>query len=311
MGRHIGGALATMLSLTEPNAIHALAVAEPMVDWVGLDEALEQLRATAAKSFASSSKMQAQKQAQKQAWKQARTAKPGGLHDLDAPSLVAAAEELVKLRSELFTTPSAYFDPFASPILFLRAPGRDTPLANSTIGDELLSEMSLDDADVDVGDHGEFVDSDADDPQQSSPSRVASSAGTQGGPTSAVVEVGASAPGTPAMPRRRRKVLRRWPAVDAPESVTLPHVRIFVQSDVAGAGSNAIDVPRGHAALMRAQATELAELMRRACFIGLEKGFAEERVQLRLCDPSSPSVEMDGGMQEVALKWVGEIFSKT
>jgi hypothetical protein len=304
MGRHIGGALATMLALTEPNAIHALAVAEPMVDWVGLDEALEQLRAAAAKT-----------QAQKQARKQARTAKPAGLHDLDASSLVAAAEELVKLRSELFTTPSAYFDPFASAILFLRAPGRDTPLANSTIGDELLSEMSLDDADVDVGDHGEFVDSDADadDPQHSSPSRMASSAETQcstSGATSAVVEVGASAPGTPAMPRRRRKVLRRWPAVDAPESVTLPHVRIFVQSDVAGAGSNAIDVPRGHAALMRAQASELAELMRRACFIGREKGFAEERVQLRLCDASSPGVEMGGGMQEVALKWVGEIFNK-
>ncbi|KIW70792.1 hypothetical protein PV04_03032 [Phialophora macrospora] len=306
LGRHIGGALATMLALTEPNAIHALAVAEPVVDWVGLDEALEQLRAVAAtRSLTSSSKMHAQKQARKQA----RAAKSLDLRDQDAPSLVAAAEELVKLRSKLFNTPSAYFDPFASPILFLRAPGRDTPLA-TTAGDQLLGEMSLND----TGGQGEVVDHDGDDPQQSSPSSVATSADTSdssSGDTFANVENGAATPETPAMSPRRRKVLRRWPAVDPPESVTLPHVRVFVQSHVAGEGGNAVDIARGHAALMRAQGTEMAELMRRACFLGREKGFADERVQLSLCDPPSPGVMViGGGMHEAAMKWVGEMFDK-
>ncbi|ETI23717.1 hypothetical protein G647_05522 [Cladophialophora carrionii CBS 160.54] len=303
LGRHIGGALATMLALTEPNAIHALAVAEPMVDWVGIYEVLEKVRPPAVQSLLSSPTTQAQKHAQKRA----RTSKSGNLHDTDAPSVVAAAEELVKLRSKLFNTPSAYFDPFASPLLFLRAPGRDTPLANATTGDQLLSEIDQDDVDMDVG-GGEYSDYDHD-AHQSSPSSM----GTSSGITSHG-EVGVSASHAPTVPPRRRKVLRRWPAVGNPESVTLPRVRIFVQSHVEQKApdgeSNAIDVTRGHAALMRAQGTELAELMRRACFIGREKGFAEERVQLQLCDPSPWAVDAGGGMQEAAMKWLGEMFKK-
>ncbi|OCT50485.1 hypothetical protein CLCR_07095 [Cladophialophora carrionii] len=303
LGRHIGGALATMLALTEPNAIHALAVAEPMVDWVGIDEVLEKVRQPALQSLPSSPTTQAPKHAQKRA----RTSKSAILHDADAQCVVAAAEELVKLRSKLFNTPSAYFDPFASPLLFLRAPGRDTPLAKATTGDQLLSEMGQNDVDMDVG-GGEYSDCDHD-AHQSSPSSMGSSSGT-----TSHGEDGVSPPHAPAVPPRRRKVLRRWPAVGNPESVTLPHVRIFVQSHVEQKApdgrSNAIDVTRGHAALMRAQGTELAELMRRACFIGREKGFAEERVQLQLCDPSPWGIDAGGGMQEAAMKWLGGMFQK-
>ncbi|EXJ62421.1 hypothetical protein A1O7_02856 [Cladophialophora yegresii CBS 114405] len=294
-----------MLALTEPNAIHALVVAEPMVDWVGLDEVLKKAReaATAESLTSSSPNVQAERQAQKRA----RASKTANLHTAIAPSVVAAVEELVKLRSKLFRTPSAYFDPFSSPLLFLRAPGRDTPLVNATPGDQLLSEMDQDedDVDVDVG-GGEYTDygDHEHDTQQSSASKGTSTRITSHD------EVGA-----PTIPPRRRKVLRRWPAVGTPESVTLPHVRIFVQSDVqqkiADGESNAIDSDKGHAALMRAQGTELAELMRRACFIGREKGFAEERVQLQLCDLSARGFDADGGiMQEAAMKWLGEMFDE-
>ena len=288
-----------MLALTEPNDIHALAVIEPMVDWVGLDEVMEQLRAAASLSSATQ-----------------RRQKKGSFnrYGVDTLSVMAATEQLIKLRSKLFHSPSAYFDPFASPMLFLRAPGQDTP--TGTIGDRLVSEMVLADHGGGYGDGDYDSEPDSygpydDDWSQSSPSTVTSSA-TQG----ETIGEASSDEATPEIQPRRRKVLRRWPAVGLPESVTLPRVRVFVQAQ-SQAGSDTwtaeetrtLDMANGHAALMRAQGAEMTELMRRACFIGREKSFAEERVQLSEC---KQGVADEGAedLQQSAIKWVGQMFMR-
>ena len=117
------------------------------------------------------------------------------------------------------------------------------------------------------------------------------------------------------MPPRRRKVLRRWPAVGQPESVTLPHIKIFVhgqgrpEPNTQGAGeTETTNLTQGYAALMRAQGSEMVELMRRACFIGREKSVGEERVQLQLCERDSSAGEC-GDLEKAAIKWIGEMFT--
>lgn len=306
MGTHIGGALAAMLALTEPNAIHALSMHEPMLDWVGLDEVLEQLQTAETRSAALPKKTQAQRQAQKQAQRGRKTGQLG----MDNNSVLAAVEELIKLRSKLFKTPSAYFDPFASPMLFLRAPGRDTP--TGTAGDQIISNMGHDDVD------GEYDDPDAfgpydDDWQQPSSLSMPHAPSSKNGTGVFGIKTSESPIHTPELPPRRRKVLRRWPAVEDPDSVTLPHVKIFVQapflpvSEGQPDSSNA-DVAEGHSALMRAQGSEMVELLRRACFIGREKSHAEERVKLELCGMNQPLGDA-GHVDVAAIKWLGEMFT--
>lgn len=303
-GSHIGGALAAMLALTEPNDVKAVAVVEPMVDWVGLEEVLEQLRSTETASILK--KRQPQKSAAR--------------YGNDIESVIAATEELAKLRARLFPTPSSYFDPFASPVLFLRAPGRDTPLVN-TAGDLLVREMASDvenamdfDNDTfDAFDHDRHKTSSSDPP---SPVSIELSAtGQDTAKTDALTE----------RPPRRRKVLRRWPAVARSDSVTLPYVKVFVQSppssdpDQLPQQPSVIDTSAGHAALMRAQGTEFAELLRRACFFGREKGFAEERVQLHeegadhvdhIRASTLNTGDVKTKMQRAALKWIKDVSQR-
>ncbi|KAJ9603320.1 hypothetical protein H2200_012098 [Cladophialophora chaetospira] len=307
LGSHIGGALATMLALTEPNSIHALAVSEPMLDWVGLDEVLDQLQAAEISSSVTPRKTQAQIQAQKQAQKGRKTGQPR----IDNKSVVAAVKEMIKLRSKLFKTPSAYFDPFASPMLFLRAPGRDTP--TGTMGDQMTGDMGLADLDGGYDDPDAFGPYD-DDWQPSSSSLAPSSAPATDNSIDFSAESNSISDPAPVTPPRRRKVLRRWPAVGNPDSVILPRVKIFVQAPSQPDAvrrpmeeSEGIDIVSGHAALMRAQGSEMVELLRRACFVGREKGFAEERVKLELRGQNLQHGTVDNA-DEVAIKWLGEMF---
>jgi hypothetical protein len=103
-GSHVGGMLATTLALTEPTAIHALTVSEPLVDWVSLDENQEE-----------------------NSTKSSTTRRKG---KASTPRSLPDPARLLSIRSKLFRTPETYFDAFASPILFLRAPGRDCPSEN-------------------------------------------------------------------------------------------------------------------------------------------------------------------------------------
>lgn len=296
LGSHIGGALATVLALTQPDDVHALAVIEPMVDWVSLDEIVEQLR----------SGEEVPRKRQKH-----RGNLRFGCND---QSVLAAAEGLIKLRAKLFPTPSSYFDPFASPVLFLRAPGRDTPLGN-TVGDQLVQDLGLEETDGGCGgdderQHGELS-------TPTAPAIASSNANTT---FNSDTMPSATAP--PQNPPRRRKVLRRWPSIGRAESTDLPSVKVFVQAphDQPDTDTQSVDVRLGHAALMRAQGSELVDLMRRACFFGREKGFAEERVQLH----DGPAITQDSSkesnsesdssssaatsMQETAVTWAEDMF---
>ena len=159
-GSHIGGSLALMLALTSPNLIDSLAVLEPVVDWAGIDER-----------------------------------KPRSKH---GPTVDATAH-LLTIRSQLFPNPSTYFDPFASPILFLRAPGRDTPASHSSLVTENEDDLyPATDSDADTDAFGPY-----DDDHMSS-------------------ELPSTLP-------KRRKVLRRWPPLGRPEEATLPHVHILLR----------------------------------------------------------------------------------
>ena len=159
-GSHIGGSLALMLALTSPNLIDSLAVLEPVVDWTGLDERKSR-------------------------------AKNGPTQD--------ATVHLLNIRSQLFRSPSVYFDPFASPILFLRAPGRDTPASHSSLvmeNEEDLYPATNTDADSDA--FGPYDDE-----------HISST-------------LSSTSP-------KRRKVLRRWPPLGRPEESTLPYVELMLR----------------------------------------------------------------------------------
>jgi hypothetical protein len=324
-GSHIGGALATMLALTEPNSIHALATLEPMVDWVGLDEVVEQLL------ISESSKRHSHKAAATR-------------YGVDHASVLAAAEELIRLRARLFGAPSSYFDPFASPVLFLRAPGRDTPLG-STVGDRLVNEMGLEPDSDGIDQEVDGMVQPSNDMSQPSARATPTPFSTSETGSGQDEQTRVSTNLKPDTPPRRRKVLQRWPAVGNPDSVLLPHVKVFVQGPAHPVGASAIhgpastastsdgkaiDVGLGLAALKRAQGIELVELMRRACFLGRERGFGDERVLLHegrnpMKDDNTLEHEMDrtgdipsqtdgGGattnLHSAAAQWVREIFQQ-
>jgi hypothetical protein len=164
-GSHIGGLLATTVALTEPTAIHSLAVSEPLVDWVSLDENQEENSTKSATTR--------------------RKAKASTLVSLPDPA------RLLSIRSRLFRTSETYFDAFASPILFLRAPGRDCPSENP---DPFLNPSPA--AQV-------FAPYDDDDFQTDSST-------------------------TSYQALRRRKVLRRWPPNTTAPTIP-PHTRVYVR----------------------------------------------------------------------------------
>lgn len=164
-GSHIGGSLALMLAHTSPNLIESLAVLEPLVDWEGLDERKSRAKDTETRD---------------------------------------AIARLLALRSRLFPSPSAYFDPFASPILFVRAPGRDTPTSHSSplTGDE---NDDYPETNSDADTFGPYDDD----------------------LTSAL----------PNISQKRRRVLRRWPPLGRPEDVMLPYTSIILRE---GGGLNGV-----------------------------------------------------------------------
>ncbi|TKA83033.1 hypothetical protein B0A55_00843 [Friedmanniomyces simplex] len=101
-GELLGGGLAAMLALTECRAgqpgIVAAALSNPIVDWVDLED------------------------------DGITVGKTGRTNT--APSAAAAlTTQLHGLRGKVFRKPEHYFDPFASPMLFLRSPGGAIPPA--------------------------------------------------------------------------------------------------------------------------------------------------------------------------------------
>ncbi|MCJ1223981.1 hypothetical protein MMC12_000624 [Toensbergia leucococca] len=109
-GELIGGSLASMLALTECHAhkagVSAAAVINPITDWT----ALEDLGPATTIHLAG-----------------VPPSKPEHASLPSLTSLSPNAHSLLSLRKTLFLTPSAYFDPFASPLLFFRTPSTEIP----------------------------------------------------------------------------------------------------------------------------------------------------------------------------------------
>ncbi|OJJ45436.1 hypothetical protein ASPZODRAFT_17653 [Penicilliopsis zonata CBS 506.65] len=245
LGTHVGGSLALMLALTEAQTVSAVAAIEPVCDWAGLDE-----YCTAIAPAETPTERQ----------RRGRFIAP--------PDLVP----LLQARETLFDTPERYFDAFASPILFLRSPGKGVPRSTPRYmtGAEYPRPVLVPPPQADR--HQDLQ--------------------TNHMPEDLDGEIGASSEQDSERITRRRKALSRWPpygldygleqATYSPHAgirrleVTLPRVRIYT-------GSN--ELPRDKKArttstVLAQQAEEMVSVMRRACFFGREKGFGDERVQL-------------------------------
>ena len=291
-GSHIGGALALSLALTNPSDIHAITIEDPLVDWPILDEVA--------------------------VYDGSKRKTPAGKVDR-REAQAEAARELIKLRTRLFRTPSAYFDSFASPTLFLRAPGRDTPLHKTAapVDPEIAyvdgvpmrygeeeDEVGL--VEYDRDDYGPY-----DDDWHAVETRKIRNEHYRVGDDAESTRLSTKDSGQPVaegsdgssdpnslISTRRRKVLRRWPPVSQPEEVLLPYVDIILNggSVVEAHSKQGVDI----SPVTRLQGRELQELLRRACFWGREKGLAEERVTLTEFENSVGEAER----QEKLLWWV-------
>ncbi|EMC99501.1 hypothetical protein BAUCODRAFT_57280, partial [Baudoinia panamericana UAMH 10762] len=105
-GELVGGGLAAMLALTECRVgqpgVVAAALKDPLVDWVDVLDGPREI--------------------------------VGGI--------VSDGNGLHSLRSQAFRKPEHYFDPFASPMLFLRSAGLEIPLAPAEIPSDDLELLS-------------------------------------------------------------------------------------------------------------------------------------------------------------------------
>ncbi|PWY91972.1 hypothetical protein BO94DRAFT_583881 [Aspergillus sclerotioniger CBS 115572] len=268
IGTHIGGSLALMLSLTEAKSIHAVAALEPICDWTSLDEHCIQSPPTDEKAALTS-------------WRNKKHPR-GRVAPWDLPPLLAA-------RKAYFSTPERYFDAFASPILFLRSAGKDTPRSfpeyytgpeypvpvlkagNASEGEDLLDSL-------DVYRHEE---------QESTHDSYSKDSETK------------------REPPRRRKAISRWPpfGLDYGTSgptwhhpgqgikrleMELPWVRISTRVDDSLSKSGLLMAAPGARKWKRVhtdsvlyqQAHEMVDVMQRACFWGREKGYGQKRVTL-------------------------------
>lgn len=303
---YVGAALALSLTLTNPHHIHAVAILNPLVDWVVLDELIEHSQDLQNKSTTIQSSRSKQKQIQEQA---------------------SAAKELIKLRTALFRTPSGYFDSFASPVLFLRAPGQDTPTGKTAssvkvdqVQKQLKLELGLGERPHDFGPYDDDFhahDGVLEGTFERSSGRLNDSVSLSKHPeaTSDTRSPTRSPKQTPTdlshwtpkaiRPRptslvRRRKVLRRWPPTSPSNSSTndspiplLPYTNIFVSPAPLNLSLNkrpaAVDAAVDLHPALAAQAHELKDLLQRACFWGTEAAasLAQERVNLTQPSPSS------------------------
>ena len=291
-GSHIGGSLALMLALTEAQSLKAVAALDPICDWVGLDDYCTV--SIVGQSDGSSSNSE-------------KSVTPGRKSKTVPGDLL----HLLEMRRKLFRGPSGYFDAFASPVLFLRAAGRETPktfpeyltgpeypvpvleLPLEAEGEEqaaLLDSYALPEGDEE-GDQREEEEEE------------------RGEDDKRVVH--------------RRKALLRWPPYGLDYGLgkthnssrlgigrlqmTLPSTRVYVRDDKLQqqVSSPSSSRSKGRTVLAR-QAVELVSIMRRACFWGQGMGVAENRVRLVPVDPmvSSTSVERDAG------EWLNEIMSR-
>lgn len=304
LGTHIGGSLALTLALTESNSLHAVAALEPVCDWTGLDEYCaiseeeqrkyqnqdEDTELDSDMTLSSGTNSDPEIRGVIPGLYR-RTRRARGTPSIAPPDLIP----LLEARQSLFYKAQQYFDPFASPMLFVRSPATGVPskFPQYLTGPEYPvpvlqsklhpEEMPLDlwNA-IDMQDEGEFEG--ADDGRRGLTDSTASS--------------------TLHIPLFRRKILR-WPPFGLDYGLsgatwmhphrrlkrlemTLPYTHIFVR-DANPTTNNNEDPkkpkPKPHKkkkqtpeTVLAHQANDMAHALRRACFFGHEKGFAEAGV---------------------------------
>ncbi|GKZ29039.1 hypothetical protein AbraIFM66950_002560 [Aspergillus brasiliensis] len=279
LGTHIGGSLALMLALTEAQSIQAVAAIDPICDWTSLDEhCIQQPPSTDADGNAVPCSSSG-----KRGPRGGKTAP----HDL---------VPLLQARKAFFSTPERYFDAFASPLLFLRSPGKNVPrsfpeyLTGPEYPIPVLKARDSVSAEDDLIDY--FWDVHIEEGDSTSEAESTSSE-------------------TKRAPPRRRKALSRWPpfGLDYGTSgpawhssshgikrleMELPWVRIFTQADDpvpdlesqnggSGKGQHKSLSAKNRNktfSVLSQQANDMVDVMRRACFWGREKGYSESRVTL-------------------------------
>ncbi|ODH45321.1 hypothetical protein ACO22_00199 [Paracoccidioides brasiliensis] len=231
-GRHIGGSLAVMLALTEPRSIAALAAHEPICDWTSLDDYClktdpaceEGVAVNGNHNKGNVSKGENGMLVEETAKNRRRKRKTSA----PLPDLIP----LLEARRALFRSPDSYFDSFASPALFLRSAGKDTPTlfpAYHTGPDYPIPVLKVSPKEI-----------------ISSPDPTRYFQGLDPDLVPPPVNLD-SDPEMLENPVRRRKALSRWPPYGLEHTErpgvkpaglwstkpNLPHVRIFVHSNLA------------------------------------------------------------------------------
>ncbi|KAL1966930.1 hypothetical protein VTN77DRAFT_3674 [Rasamsonia byssochlamydoides] len=314
-GTHIGGSLAVMLALTEARDVRAIAAYEPICDWTELDEYctiapedLEQaLSPTATKGRRKTEEVELLQAQIAQIMKKTKRWRKG--------PTPADLVPLLNARERFFETPTNYFDSFASPMIFLRSPGKDAPkiFPKYRTGPEhpvpVLKKPELAEDLTDFWNIYIVPDEE--------------------------VEVADNTSEDEERPLRRRKALLRWPpygldyGVTGPSwanygikrlQVTLPWVRLFASGDVTvredietGTEANPSSVdgevettPRRRRSsnkdtVLARQAEKMVSVMRRACFWGRERGHGERKVTLTWMPKISPTAGDEPSTKELTV----------
>ncbi|KAL9625603.1 MAG: hypothetical protein Q9160_000316 [Pyrenula sp. 1 TL-2023] len=242
-GSHIGASLATMLSLTEYPHIHSTAISSPILNWVDLDEKLQAWGTT--QNFPSDMKSKHSRKTPK------RRPNRKIAKQLDPMSV----QRLLKLRDRLFTRPSSYFDPFASPMLILRNPGRDCPydsMFDAAETEEDIDRIMLSDLEQNYN--------------YSELSSMPDSGYESFGPYDDDMHIAND------VMIQRRKTLNKWPIVRPSRSEKIkqiqpPFFNAILRQDI-----------NGEANILKEQGEELVELMGKCCFTKSQEQEYRERI---------------------------------
>lgn len=281
-GSHIGGSLALMLALTEAQSVKAVAAADPICDWPGLDDYCIRDTGTLEGARKGSKK------------KSSRTVAP--------PDLIP----LLEARKQLFSSFERCFDAFASPILFLRSAGRDVPklfpqylkgpdypvpvlqeTRSATLGEQHAV------TDSPVWDQDSYP-SDEDSPGQNDPPARRRKALSRWPPYGLDYGSSGNSWSRPGHGVRRLEVTLPWVRIYSgakiPSQLTLEEMS---QSATKGKPIETTLTVLGQ------QSEEMVSVLRRACFFGREKGYGERIVTLAHTDS-------DAGQE--AAHWLGDVF---
>ncbi|KAJ5914125.1 hypothetical protein N7504_003008, partial [Penicillium tannophilum] len=257
-GSHIGGSLALMLALTEPQIVHAVAAHEPICDWPGLDE------------YCTHEDNADQGSSMKQKRSTRRKSAPSDL------------VPLLEARERLFASFERCFDAFASPVLFLRSAGRDIPktFPQYLTGPEYPIPV--------LKNTGKMTSEQYDSPTSSLWGRDIYPGSDTDGDIDPPVRRRKALSRWPPYGLDYGLNNEVWTGPDhgiGRLQVTLPWVRVFLGN--RSAESQIIPSSKGTAArptVLEQQGEEIVSVMRKACFWGREKGFGERIVTLSRVD---------------------------